>query len=210
VGVFGSLGEIVSVKWFQFFLPKLICEIPGIVDKQLQTSAERKSIAVKYITDNFPRAQWTHTYTDGSAKAEAAALVHAAKALREHISDAIDKVVIFTDALSVVTALKRHRPTDLGDLIDQLEGLTKSYQKVVIQWVPAHCDIEGNERADKLVKKGGALQQEDTGLTYDVVKSYIKCHLSSKWKKDHPSHQKDDAFHQLPRHGQVTILRLRT
>jgi ribonuclease HI len=88
------------------------------VDKQLQTSAERKSIAVQHITDNFPRAQWTHAYTDGSAKkatanggggvyikfirrvhtiavatgkycknykAEAAALVHAAKALREHI-----------------------------------------------------------------------------------------------------------------------------
>ena len=102
------------------------------MDKQLQTSAERKSIAVKYIRDNYPRAQWTHAYTDGSAKkatanvgggvyikfihkvhtialatgkycnnckAEAAALVHAAKALRKHISDARDKVVIFTDAL---------------------------------------------------------------------------------------------------------------
>jgi hypothetical protein len=110
----------------------------------------------------------------------------------------------------VEIALKSQRPTDLGDLIDQLEGLTRSYQKVVIQWVPAHCDIEGNERADKLAKKGGALQQEDTGLTYEVAKSYIKCHLSSKWEKDHVSHQKGDAFHQLPRHAQVTILRLRT
>jgi hypothetical protein len=27
-----------------------------------------ESIAVKYITDNFPQAQWTHAYTDGSAK----------------------------------------------------------------------------------------------------------------------------------------------
>jgi hypothetical protein len=119
-------------------------------------------------------------------------------------------VVILTDALFVVTALKSHRPTDLGDLIDQLEGLTKSYQKVVIQWVPAHCDLQGNERADKLAKKGGALQQEDTGLTYEVAKSYIKCHLSTKWEKDHPSHQKGDAFHKLPRHAQVRILRLRT
>jgi ribonuclease HI len=55
-----------------------------------------------------------------------------------------------------MTALKSHRSTDLGDLIAQLEGLTKSYQKVVIQWVSAHCDIQGNERADKLAKKGGA------------------------------------------------------
>ena len=143
-------------------------------------------------------------------KAEAAALVHAAKALMEHISDARDRVVIFTDALSVVTALKGQRPTDLGDLIDHLQGLTRRYQKVVIQWVPAHCDIQGNERADRLAKKGGALQQDDTGLTYEVAKSYIKCHLSSKWDKAHPSHQIGDAFYQLPRHDQVTILRLRT
>jgi hypothetical protein len=92
--------------------------------------------------------------------------------------------------MSVVTALKSQRPTDLGDLIDQLEGLTRSYQKVVIQWVPAHCDIQGNERADKLAKKGGALQQEDTRLTYEVAKSYIKCHLSSKWEKStHPTNK---------------------
>jgi ribonuclease HI len=37
--------------------------------------------------------------------AETAALVHAAKALKEHIADARDKVVVFTDPLSVVTSL---------------------------------------------------------------------------------------------------------
>jgi hypothetical protein len=108
----------------------------------------------------------------------------------------------------VVTAQKSHRSTDLDNLIDQMEGLTQSYQKVVIQWVPAHWEIQGNEEADKLDKKGGALQQEDLGSTYEVAKSYIKCHLSSKWEKDHRSHQKGDSYHQLPRHAQVTILRL--
>ena len=43
----------------------------------------------------------SHKQSPGKGKN---ALVHAAKALREHISDARDKVVIFTDALSVVTA----------------------------------------------------------------------------------------------------------
>ena len=142
--------------------------------------------------------------------AEAAALGHAATALRENIADARDKVVIFTDAKSVLTALKSQHSSDLSDLSDQLEGLNQSYQKVVIQWVPAHCQIRGNEKADKLAKQGGALQQEDTGSTYEVAKSYIKCHLSSKWEKDHPSHLKGDAYHQLPRQAQVTILRLRT
>ena len=118
--------------------------------------------------------------------AEAAALVHAAKALREHLADAREKVVIFTGTLSEMKV------------------------KVVIQWVPAHCEIQGNEEVDKLAKKGGALQQGNTGSNYEVAKSVIKNIPSSKWEKEHPAHIKGDAYHQLPRHAQVTILRLRT
>jgi hypothetical protein len=54
--------------WRRTELPGLIWDIPGIVDKQLQTSGERKIITVKYIKDNFHQAQWTHAYTNGSAK----------------------------------------------------------------------------------------------------------------------------------------------
>jgi hypothetical protein len=47
-------------------------ELPGAdviyVDKQLQNLAERTSIAVKYIADNFPHAQRTQVYTDRSAR----------------------------------------------------------------------------------------------------------------------------------------------
>ena len=146
-------AKVPTPPWRRTELPELICDIPGITDKQSQTSAERKSIAVKYISDNFPRAQWTHAYTDGSAKnatedggggvyikflhrdhamavatgkycnnyqAEAAALGHAATALRENTADASDKVVIFTDAKSVLTALTSQHSNDLSDLTDQL------------------------------------------------------------------------------------------
>jgi hypothetical protein len=61
-------AKVPTPPWRRTELPDLICDIPGIVDKQSQTSAERKSIAVKYISDNFPQAQWTHAYTDGSAR----------------------------------------------------------------------------------------------------------------------------------------------
>jgi hypothetical protein len=76
--------------------------------------------------------------------------------------------------------------------------------------VPTHCEIPGNEEADKLAKHGGALQQDDLGTTYEVAKPIIKSYPSSKWEKEHPAHKKGDAHHQLPRQAQVTILRLRT
>ena len=53
-------------------------------------------------------------------QAEAAALCHAATALRENTADASDKVVIFTDAKSVLTALTSQHSNDLSDLTDQL------------------------------------------------------------------------------------------
>jgi hypothetical protein len=41
--------------WRRTELPELICDIPGIIDKELQTTAERKCIAVEYINDSFPK-----------------------------------------------------------------------------------------------------------------------------------------------------------
>jgi ribonuclease HI len=86
-----------------------------------------------------------------------------------HESHAKDKVVIFT----VATALKSQHSSHLNDLIDSLESLTKCYQKLLIQWVSAHCDIAGNEEADKLAKQGGGLQQEDLGSTHEAAKTII-------------------------------------
>jgi hypothetical protein len=50
-------AKVPTPPWRRTELQGLICDIPGIVDKQLQTPAERKSIAVKYIADNYPHAQ---------------------------------------------------------------------------------------------------------------------------------------------------------
>jgi hypothetical protein len=41
--------------------PELVCVIPGIEDKKLQTVAQRKCIALKYIKDSFPPTLWTHS-----------------------------------------------------------------------------------------------------------------------------------------------------
>jgi ribonuclease HI len=112
------------------------------------------------------------TVENGSRKKnEAVALRHAADALKEHKSHAKDKVVIFTDALSVVTALKCQHSNARSELTDSLKSLTKCFQKVVIQWGPVQCEIAGNEKADKLAKPGGAPQQEDLGTTYEVTKT---------------------------------------
>ena len=72
----------------------------------------------------------------------------------------------------------------------------------MLQWIPAHCGIPGNENADRLAKLGAAKEQEYNWVIYEEMKSHIK----SPYK---PSKQTND-YYLLSRHEQVIIFRLRT
>ena len=83
-------------------------------------------------------------------------------------------IVIFTDAKSVVSVLKNKNNAELADLKAVLYGLSQQSERVVIQWTPSHCNIPGNEEADKLAKEGGRLPQPDIDITYDEAKRFIR------------------------------------
>ena len=75
-------------------------------------------------------------------------------------------------------------------------------RRVVLQWIPAHCGINGNEMGDKLAKKGAAMKQHDNPITLAKRKTIIKhCFKTRKIP---------DNYHKLDRAGQVIIMRLRT
>ena len=91
-----------------------------------------------------------------------------------------------------------------------LGNVVRNTESLVLQWIPAHCRIEGNERADRLAKEGSVLEQIESDLTYREVKSIIKTSLNNKWKESHPEYNKQDGLYCLNRRGQTTICRLRT
>ena len=91
-----------------------------------------------------------------------------------------------------------------------LGNVVRNTESLVLQWIPAHCRIEGNERADRLAKEGSELEQIESDLTYREVKSIIKSSLNNKWKESHPEYNKQDGVYCLNRRVQTTIFRLRT
>lgn len=167
----------------------------GILLKLKHGTKKTQSVATGKYSSNF--------------RAEAEALRTAADMLLSE-KDKEKYIAIFTDAKSVVSVLKSKSNTELVDLKAALYSLSQKSERVVIQWIPSHCNIPGNEEADKLAKKGGRLHQPDIDITYNEAKRFIKSTYRTKWESEHPGCEKDDTYHQLNRREQVAIFRLRT
>ncbi|GFR98961.1 Gag-Pol polyprotein [Elysia marginata] len=89
-------------------------------------------------------------------KAEIEAIKEALDMVNNKLSKT-SKVVILSDARSVLQTLENTKDTELNTERKKLLDLMARVGKLTLQWIPGHCNIEGNERADNLAKLGSAL-----------------------------------------------------
>ncbi|GFW91112.1 uncharacterized protein LOC103524116 [Trichonephila clavipes] len=87
----------------------------------------------------------------------------------------IERAVILSDSTSALQALSNYNENNCLRVQNCRELLGKIKGKIVFQWVPSHCGLWGNERADFLTKKGtGILQNFRRDLTLHSAKLEIK------------------------------------
>ena len=147
--------------------------------------------------------------TSSNFRAETSALLAAVKIFSNHASPP-PRVVFFTDCKSVLDSLQNQKTDNQKlSLKTSLQRLSER-SEVVLQWIPSHCGINGNEKADKLSKVGSKMEQFDHQVSYKEAKTIIKNKYRAEWKRKWGDENTTEAFDQLSRHHQTIIFRLRT
>ena len=124
-----------------------------------------------------------------------------------------DKIVILTDSLAASISLKNHHKQqarqDLTEEITKKIHILRQRKEITTQicWIPAHCGIEGNEKADQEAKEGLDSETKlNTGLRKKEIYSIIKRHKMEEWQKKMVRQQKRQKFHAIvPKIGKNKI-----
>ncbi|GFU72975.1 uncharacterized protein LOC103524116 [Trichonephila clavipes] len=115
------------------------------------------AIALETINARFPPEEWLHIYTDGSLLDFAQdAGIGVFSHLLSFYLHADPLTTHFDDSTSALQALSNYNENNCLRVQNCRELLGKIKGKIVFQWVPSHCGLWGNERADFWQKKGTA------------------------------------------------------
>ena len=151
-------------------------------------------------------AKFTCSYEEELEAMELAAII-----IRDTTS-ADDIVVVATDSQSLCTALvNANRETDAIRSI-----LNSAKSRTTITWIPGHCDIPGNEAADRAAKQATTSDGNPRPISYSCAVSRAKrairdppiTHERVKETYREFSALRDATI--LSRHDQVTLSRIRS
>ena len=138
----------------------------------------------------------------------------------------VNDIVIFSDSKSALQAIES-RSMDNDEIMETLllmDKLLSAYaSRLVLQWIPGHTDIAGNEKADRLSKKGAQQQQPLKPTPYKTAKQIINTNYREVWMnmwatgqtgravyREMNKTKPKDPLRSLPRKDQAAIFRLRT
>ena len=162
------------------------------------------------------------------------AAINKALAMLKGDKQEVENLVIFTDSLSALQKIKTQTTTSdpldplTADFLRHIEDIVSRTRiaQIILQWVPGHMGITGNELADQEAKRGLAENPPHRAMHYSVAKRIIAQHNRREWILEwknstnktvrhyadkRPIPIKSDPADELSRANQaaITLLRLR-
>ena len=243
LGINSKNLPIIPIKYKYNFNYNIINAKTSLVDckKENRSDDQWKILHRAMINDKYPNH--VKIYTDGSRKNNKTgcgvrsemsqvtcrlpdyssiftAEMHSIKIAIEQAKSKNANYLILTDSLSVLQAMKGQDPTKHHILADIFQILENNKGNIVLEWIPSHVGIKGNEKADQLANLGTALpiikeiphsKKEMKKLIYEKCQNEWK----NEWEKLSPALIKfkekpeQTAYIEQIRKIQVVMTRLR-
>ena len=108
-------------------------------------------------------------------------LVHQQFELGESI---VQDMIVFTDSQSTLQALEeqQNQSSEIQSLASVINNLMSSFDiNVILQWIPGHTNIPGNDKADHLAKQGSSKPQIDKPVSIQSIKQILKNNSREDW-----------------------------
>ncbi|XP_041349305.1 uncharacterized protein LOC121368632 [Gigantopelta aegis] len=86
-----------------------------------------------------------------------------------------------TDCKSVLETVMSPAKTNTSGALQRALSQLSQTRTIALQWIPSHCDISGNEEADRLSKAGSKRQQLRHPISYPEAKTLIQYKLRQEW-----------------------------
>ena len=165
-------------------------------------------VYIKFSNGNTESKSFSTGKNSTNYRAEAKAILTAVQTLNNSEFTS-NSTVILTDCRSILESIQSGEETQtLNEIKSELTTL-KQKTNLTLQWIPSHCGIQGNDKADELSKLGSKLNQDHNSISYQESKTIIKSTIKQNWKKEN-NIEANDSINQLNRKDQVLIFRLRT
>ncbi|XP_014271042.1 ribonuclease H1-like [Halyomorpha halys] len=142
------------------------------INKSMTPAEELRTVALATTAERYPEPEWIHIYTDGSAteaNKNAGAGVYSSLfqlsitlALEKITHTCAKKIVLLSDSRAALLAIASERPSTNARILacrKSIECKREILKVLVMQWIPAHCGIPGNEEADRLARLGASQPQ---------------------------------------------------
>lgn len=122
------------------------------------------------------------------------------------------KVVILCDSKAAILAITQDTSPKSLNIIEChkiIKHLSRLHKKVVLQWIPAHCGVAGNETADFLAKKGSKIVSNSTPtpISFHSIKRVILNKYINKIREEYTTKASGKEWKNLQAYNISTLQR---